>query len=1203
MKKYPYLSLCLIVLLIFSSFGGYLPSTKAQADSLLESPLISADKSVHFSYDNATAEEVKVAGSFTDWQNGALSMEKDENNRWSLTVPNLEAGVYQYKFIIDNEWITDPANKELADGNSKLIVPGLNLDLLPVKVEKNTSYPLEANLVKKDGSIQKISQLTWSLKEKVEGIELINGQLIVHENVKANDSFILVGEKDGEKAEKKIEIVGDMYTYTINYYRLDENYEKWDLWIYNSGLQDGGFSFTKEENDPFKFISGEFSFPEKDITIIPRKGNWETQDTENTIAIAEGKQMEEAWIIEGLDTVFYSKEEAIKAIEDLKGNHYERRHIQFMYDRMDQNYTDWNVWVWGTGVKDDQIDFDQNLHGMATATINVSEVTQSVGFILRKGENWDTEIKEGNGDRYIPLNKTDLITKVYVTSGQDDLYIVPEVTGPVLTDGNATFYYRDKELYAKNEMEKIEKVELQFNGKRYKMTNETKNERYSYTLENIPKGNHQYSFIVTMNGVETEVTDPYNTIDGLSTLAYEKPDMTIHASIQPKEVTYNENAVLSVYYNQNKNSDIREVYADLRAIGGKEKVGINPQLNELTIAIDQATTTGVKDIPVTIIDVYGNIHTVKAELTVKARQSVGKDDFDWDEARIYFMLTDRFFDGDSSNNDPYKIGYDSSKPGTYHGGDFKGITQRLDYLENLGINTIWINPIVENIQYDVRYDNPDTPYYAYHGYWASNFEKLNPHFGTMEDFHELIDAAHERGIKIMVDVVVNHAGYGLKTSDAINDGKIANFPTQEDRNRFAGMFRDGGTDTVQGELSGLPDLLTENEEVRKQIINWQTSWIEKSKTAKGNTIDYFRVDTVKHVENTTWMSFKNELTKIMPSFKLIGEAWGAQVNDDQGYLNSGMMDSLLDFDFKYLARDFANGDIIRVQNALEERNNKLSNTGTLGQFLGSHDEDGFLESVGGDVGKLKLAAALQITSKGQPVIYYGEELGLSGANNYPYYDNRYSIDWNVTENNEVLAHYTKLLNARKEYSDVFSKGTRSQITGSDAEGYSVFKREYLNQQVFVGLNTKESATEVTFEVPFAKEAVDLYSGKTYPITDSQITVILPSRDDGGTILLVDAKKAEPTQPAIPETPETSEETDTDTPPASDGKNTETPVLEDSKQSDSQLVSEPTEKQNIGKGESLPNTATASYNLVLIGLGLLLIGAIIVLVQRKKRASN
>lgn len=102
----------------------------------------------------------------------------------------------------------------------------------------------------------------------------------------------------------------------------------------------------------------------------------------------------------------------------------------------------------------------------------------------------------------------------------------------------------------------------------------------------------------------------------------------------------------------------------------------------------------------------------------------------------------------------------------------------------------------------------------------------------MEDFHELIDAAHERGIKIMVDVVVNHAGYGLKASDAVKDGKIANFPTADDRNRFAGMFRDGGTDTVQGELSGLPDFLTENPDVRKQIVDWQTSWIENQRQRK-----------------------------------------------------------------------------------------------------------------------------------------------------------------------------------------------------------------------------------------------------------------------------------------------------------------------------------------------------------------------------------
>src|SRR5690606_5396582 len=100
---------------------------------------------------------------------------------------------------------------------------------------------------------------------------------------------------------------------------------------------------------------------------------------------------------------------------------------------------------------------------------------------------------------------------------------------------------------------------------------------------------------------------------------------------------------------------------------------------------------------------------------------------------------------------PYEINYDKEKPGVYQGGDFKGITEKLDYLADLGINTIWISPIVENIAYDVRCSEEPhiTPYYAYHGYWGSNFSQLNPHFGTMEDFHELIDEAHKRGIKIM----------------------------------------------------------------------------------------------------------------------------------------------------------------------------------------------------------------------------------------------------------------------------------------------------------------------------------------------------------------------------------------------------------------------------------------------------------------------
>src|SRR5690606_4379022 len=116
-----------------------------------------------------------------------------------------------------------------------------------------------------------------------------------------------------------------------------------------------------------------------------------------------------------------------------------------------------------------------------------------------------------------------------------------------------------------------------------------------------------------------------------------------------------------------------------------------------------------------------------------------------------------------------------------------------------------------------------------------------------------------------------------------------------------------GSGDEKMELSGLPDLKTEEEAVRNQIVEWQTAWLDKSTTANGNSISYFRVDTVKHVDRTTWQHFRNELTKKDPAFQLIGEAWGASANNNQGYLETGTMDSLLDFEFKNIAKNFVNG--------------------------------------------------------------------------------------------------------------------------------------------------------------------------------------------------------------------------------------------------------------------------------------------------------
>lgn len=571
---------------------------------------------------------------------------------------------------------------------------------------------------------------------------------------------------------------------------------------------------------------------------------------------------------------------------------------------------------------------------------------------------------------------------------------------------------------------------------------------------------------------------------------------------------YNKNALLSVNIENTDNIGINEVYADLSELGGSSKVEIVTEMNELSIAVRHDIEVGTKNIPITVIDKDNGIYNASTTVEVVSPPDKVAGDFDWDEAIIYFMLTDRFYDGNENNNDPYDIGYDNyeNNRGTYQGGDFAGITKKLDYLDDLGVNTIWINPIVENIGHDVSYsDEENGAFFGYHGYWASDFEKLNPHLGTLDEFHTLIDKAANRDMKIMVDVVLNHSGYGLKADDNILEAEQpVGYPTNEDRDRFTGLLRDmPGNDDLTSELSGLPDFSTEDPAVRDLLIDWQTSWLERSTTENGNSIAYFRVDTVKHVDDSTWQQFKNELTREMPEFKMIGESFGANANNDHGYLNSGMMDSLLDFDFKNQAGYFVKGELESVNAILEERNLIIDNTAMLGQFLGSHDEDGFLSHhVGGDEGMLKVAAALQVTAKGQPVIYYGEELGQSGANNWPVYDNRYDLDWDSVEDNDILEHYQKVIAFRGDHSEVFARGERSHVAGSDEEEFLLFERDYDGERVYVGLNVSEQEREVTVNVDSNDTIItDSYNGTKYEANENQITVNIPAMADGGTALL------------------------------------------------------------------------------------------------------
>ncbi|WP_103980818.1 alpha-amylase family glycosyl hydrolase [Helcococcus massiliensis] len=462
-----------------------------------------------------------------------------------------------------------------------------------------------------------------------------------------------------------------------------------------------------------------------------------------------------------------------------------------------------------------------------------------------------------------------------------------------------------------------------------------------------------------------------------------------------------------------------------------------------------------------------------------------------DEEIIYMVLTDRFYDGDESNNNPRNIegSYDKDHLEAYHGGDFRGIIEKIDYLKELGITTLWITPIVKNIEANMM-ENDNGKQYGYHGYWAEDFTELDPHLGNEEDLKELIDLLHENNIKLMVDVVLNHSGYGTK-----NQGP------------FVGMHREESkTGDIESELAGLPDFKTEDKEVRDKIIKWQVDWLKKLKTDKGNSIDYFRVDTVKHVDHQTWIDFKSAVLEEDKDFKMIGENFGASVFNHGGYLSPEMMDSLLDFEFKDIAKNYVNGRIEDSEKSLIKRNQAISEEKQMGQFLSSHDEHGFLKmKLGGNVDKFLPAVSLQLTAKGQPVIYYGEEIGMSGQKDDfskgIYSENRADFEWDKVKNNPILDHYKKLIAIRNAYADIFAKGDRKTIYAD--KKVSVFSRSYNGKDIYVALNTSDQDQEVTFAIDDKDiNLIDVYGNRKINKKNNEITVKIPANNKAGTVIMV-----------------------------------------------------------------------------------------------------
>ena len=1075
------------------------------------SPVLDSEGKITLNYRLSTAKEAYVAGDFTNWQNDKVAMTYDAyTGLWSRTF-DLAPNVYGYKFIVDGTWLNDPSNHNLIDGSNSLVsIEGLQGKQLEGQLGGVVALPEYLNLYEwqKEKAIQVTPKYSL-MNEILTGVTLKDNRLEIGNDFNGNKIEVKATYIDGSNnkiytASIIVNVVSSMNTYTIHYYEPNNDYSNRGLWLWADKVNGSLHSFnngTYEDQLGRIWATAEYEYSYKGIGVKARAlDSWSTYEdsVQHTIDLKENQKSVEVWMIKGDSNIYYEEPKEIE-------NHTKYLVIELI--KPEQDYENWTIYSWTTVEGSKHYDL-LAADGKGVVTIPVNEATENFNFVIpkRSSINEGEWIKDLSADRSIKMPLGQKVVKARITFGQSNIEVLPYNIGYEIdyNKEQITFCYRNDTYFKAETQENLKSVQVQINGNWYTMNYNEAKQRYEYVLSHVIDGEYTYCYkVVEELSNENIYLDAFNTQEkeGMSVLVYKSIEVSVMGSVSPGAIHYDENAVLTISGTSKDEFTITKCYADLSALGGKSKVEIAPELMAVTIAVSSTCSTGTKNIPIYIVDQYGKTHSGSASVSVKARQ-VSDKDFDWDEAIIYFMETDRFYDGNTSNNSPYPevSDYDPNDPGKYHGGAFAGVTAKLDYLKELGVNTIWISPIVENVHHDVYNDGIDgVSYYGYHGYWALNFEKLNPHLGTIDEFQTLINEAHARGMKIMVDIVLNHAGYGLREGDTSTK---AGFPTVEEQSKFTGMFRTldkcDESSEILSNLSGLPDFATEDTEVREKLIEWQTRWVSQY------GIDSFRVDTVKHVEKTTWQQLKNTLTQINPSFKMLGEYYGAGVENDYGYLGTGTMDSLIDFGFSSLARNFVGGQLETVEAALEARNKAIYNGATLGQYLSSHDVDGLLSQLGNNTAQFKVAASLQLTAKGQPIIYYGEELGQTGKNDYPYQTNRYDLNWSIAnDENTMFTHYKKLLAARNAYSQVFAKGAREQIVGSDAAGYLFFKRTYGKENVIVGLNIGASK-EVTISLKEAKNQTltDLYSGNTYKVAaNGDITVMLPSAEEGGTVII------------------------------------------------------------------------------------------------------
>jgi neopullulanase len=463
---------------------------------------------------------------------------------------------------------------------------------------------------------------------------------------------------------------------------------------------------------------------------------------------------------------------------------------------------------------------------------------------------------------------------------------------------------------------------------------------------------------------------------------------------------------------------------------------------------------------------------------------------------IYFIMPDRFSDGDPANNDPRKSPglYDRSKGRYYHGGDFQGIIDHLPYLKELGVTAIWINPVYDNTDrpdeketYPEVEGGPRRPTTAYHGYGAIDFYGVEEHYGTPDKLRELVDKAHAAGFKVIQDQIANHTSpYHPWVADRPTPTWFYGTVEQHLSNnwqKWTTMDTHASEETRRRNLEGwfidiLPDLNQDDEEVRRYLVQNTLWWL--------GTVgfDAVRMDTLPHVPRPFWRDWSAAIHTEYPQVNVLGELFDGdpallsyfqrgKVGHDG--IDTGI-DTLYDFALHYAVRDvFAKGESARKLAQVLAHDYLYPRPEVLVPFVGVHDMQRFMNERGATVEGLKLAQTFVMTTRGTPLLYYGDELAMPGGadpdnrrdfpGGFPGDErNAFTKAGRTAVENEVFEHVKRLAKLRAEL-PALRRGTLVHVY--DEEQQTVFARRLPDQTTFIVFNNDTKPAAIKFKLSHA----------------------------------------------------------------------------------------------------------------------------------------